>query len=143
MLLRAVHGNGLHVGTPGHWVGGRVHLAPLNSWKCIHVSINSIVLIVLEWSAEVLLKKQVGTYGNSCETRICHRAFEDLRLHFIHSVVGDQVMRNSIQADTHRLLDQTVFAESIRIDKRADQLSFNLLVRSAVYLAGRFLFEWC
>jgi len=86
------------------------------------------VLGLLNRCAEVLLEIQLRSDGDVGETRVLHRSSEDVVLDIVYLVVRDHVMRNAVDRNAHRLLDETIGTEAIAVNERADERALELLV---------------
>jgi hypothetical protein len=94
----------------------------------IGLPIDCIVLGLLDWCAEVLLEIQLRSDRDVRETRILLRPSEDVVLDVVYFVVGDHVMRDTVDRNAHGLLDETISSEAVAIDKRTDERALELLV---------------
>jgi hypothetical protein len=79
--------------------------------------IDCVVLGLFDRRAEVLLEVQLRSDGNVLETRILHGSSKNVVLDVVYLIVGDHVVRDTVDRDAHGLLDKTVSTEAVAIDQ--------------------------
>jgi hypothetical protein len=110
------------------------HVLPVGGHRVHHLrvgvglSVDGVVLCLLDRRAEVLLEVKLGPDRNVLETWILERSCELVVLDVVYLVVRHHVVRNAINGDAHGLLDQTIGAETVAVHQRTDQRALELLV---------------
>jgi hypothetical protein len=98
------------------------------------VTVDSILVRLLNRCAEVLLQVKLGANCYAIQTRVGQGALKLSLLDIFNGVVGDKMMRDAVQRNAHRLLHQTIRPEAVAVNKGTNKLALYLLV--AVGRAG-------
>jgi len=110
------------------------HVLPVCSHGVHHLrvsvgmSVDGVVLCLLDRGAEVLLEIQLRPDGNVLKTWILERWCQCVLLYVVYLVVRHHVVKSAIDGDAHGLSNQAIGAEAVAVHQRTDQRALELLV---------------